>query len=147
MGCQCQPANPNHRQERGKIDPLTQTDNMHHTSISIVILGKHIISNQIKSLLLSLPSTSALVSAISMRVLQTVQKQRHLWTDSAKNTFTYGQTVQKLHGAFTVLQTVQKNNAINMDRQCKKLQLLHIDVHLQTVEDCANTYMYSVRLV
>ncbi len=46
---------------------------------------------------------------------QTVQKKKkkiYIWTDSAKN----------CTGAFTVLQTVQKNNNSNlhMDRQCKK---------------------------
>ncbi len=90
----------------------------------------HSASNQIKSLLLSHHhSTSALVSEILMSVLQTVQKNNRQ--------FTYGQTVQKKQqtiyictdsaknctGAFTVLQTVQKNNNSNlhMDRQCKKL--------------------------
>ncbi len=86
-------------------------------------------SNQIKSLLLSHHhSTSALVSEILMSVLQTVQKKTtnnlhmdrqckkkqqtiYIWTDSAKN----------CTGAFTVLQTVQKNNSnLHMGRQCKK---------------------------
>ncbi len=64
------------------------------------------------------------------------QQTIYLWTDSAKKNnkqFTYGQTVQKnCTGAFTVLQTVQKqqftygqtvqkkNNNLHMDRQCKK---------------------------
>ncbi len=67
---------------------------------------------QIKSLLLSHHSTSALVSEILMSVLIKQQQQTiYIWTDSAKNNkqFTYGQTVQKnCTGAFTVLQTVQK---------------------------------------
>ncbi len=43
---------------------------------------------------------------------QTVQKKKiYIWTDSAKN----------CTGAFTVLQTVQKNNSnLHMGRQCKK---------------------------
>ncbi len=100
---------------------------------------------KIKSLLLSHHhSTSALVSEILMSVLQTVQKKTttiYIWTDSAKKQqqFTYGQTVQKNNkqftygqtvqksctGAFTVLQTVQKNNNNN----------LHMDsTYLQTVQ-------------
>ncbi len=93
-------------------------------------------SNQIKSLLLSHHhSTSAMVSEILMSVLQTVQKNNRQ--------FTYGQTVQKktqtiyiwtdsaknCTGAFTVLQTVQKNNNNNnlhMDRQCKKTTAIYI---------------------
>ncbi len=45
MCCQFQPANPTTDRKRGKIKP-TDTDRqpyaLHHTSISIVILGKHI---------------------------------------------------------------------------------------------------------
>ncbi len=99
-------------------------------------------SNQIKSLLLSHHhSTSALVSEILMSVLQTVQKKQqtiYIWTDSAKKNCT---------GAFTVLQTVQKNNNNNlhMDRQCKKTtNNLHMDrqckktalEHLQCSRQC-----------
>ncbi len=93
---------------------------------------------------------------------QTVQKKQqtiYIWTDSAKNNnrqFTYGQTVQKKQqtiyiwtdsakknctGAFTVLQTVQKNTTtaiyiwtdsaknnsnLHMDRQCKKTTAIYI---------------------
>ncbi len=58
-----------------------------------------IVSNQIKSLLLSHHhSTSALVSEILMSVLQTVQKNNRQ--------FTYGQTVQKNNRQFTYGQTV-----------------------------------------
>ncbi len=57
------------------------------------------------------------------------QQAIYIWTDSAKKQkkqFTYGQTVQKnCTGAFTVLQTVQKNNNNN----------LHMDsTYLQTVQ-------------
>ncbi len=49
------------------------------------------------------------------RAPDSAEKQQtiYIWTDSAKN----------CTGAFTVLQTVQKNNNSNlhMDRQCKKL--------------------------
>ncbi len=101
---------------------------------------------------------------------QTVQKKQqtiYLWTDSAKKhkQFTYGQTVQKnCTGAFTVLQTVQKNNNSNlhMDRQCKKTTAIYIwtdsaknsnyiwTVHIYRLyrRQCAKyTYIYSVRLV
>ncbi len=114
-------------------------------AVTIVISTRYR-SNQIKSLLLSHHhSTSALVSEILMSVLQTVQKKPtttiyiwtdsakkqqtiYIWTDSAKKKkkqFTYGQTVQKsCTGAFTVLQTVQKNN-----------NNLHMDsTYLQTVQ-------------
>ncbi len=90
---------------------------------------------------------------------QTVQKNN--------KQFTYGQTVQKnCTGAFTVLQTVQKNNNNNlhMDRQCKKKQqqftygqtvqkttAIYIwTVHIYRLyrRQCAKyTYIYSVRLV
>ncbi len=73
-------------------------------------------SNQIKSLLLSHHhSTSALVSEILMSVLQTAPKKQQQFTygqtvQKNNKLFTYGQTVQKnCTGAFTVLQTVQKN--------------------------------------
>ncbi len=130
----------------GRSDPLTQTDNhMHHTSISIVILGKHIIkSNQIKSLLLSHHhSTSALVSEILMSVLQTVQKNNRQFTygqtvQKNNKQFTYGQTVQKnCTGAFTVLQTVQKKQQQFTYGQTvqKNYSYLHIDsTYLQTVQ-------------
>ncbi len=119
-------------------------------------------SNQIKSLLLSHHhSTSALVSEILMSVLQTVQKNNRQ--------FTYGQTVQKnkkqqtiyiwtdsaknCTGAFTVLQTVQKNSNSNlhMDRQCKKTTAIYIwTVHIYRLyrRQCAKyTYIYSVHIV
>ncbi len=137
----------------------------------------------VKSLLLSHHhSTSALVSEILMSVLQTVQKKTtttvYIWTDSAKKQqtiyrwtdsakkqqrFTYGQTVQKsCTGAFTVLQTVQKNNNnLHMDRQCKKAALGHLQckkttaIYIWTVHiyrlyrrQCAKyTYIYSVHIV
>ncbi len=101
----------------------------------------------IKSLLLSHHhSTSALVSEILMSVLQTVQKKQqtiYIWTDSAKN----------CTGAFTVLQTVQKNNNSNlhMDRQCKKATAIYIwTVHICRLyrRQCAKyTYIYSVHIV
>ncbi len=68
--------------------------------------------------------------------------------------FTYGQTMQKnCTGAFTVLQTVQKNNNSNlhMDRQCKKTTAIYIwTVHIYRLyrRQCAKyTYIYSVHIV
>ncbi len=133
-------------------------------------------SNQIKSLLLSHHhSTSALVSEILMSVLQTVQKNNRQFTygqtvqkKKKKNRqFTYGQTVQKKQqtiyiwtdsaknctGAFTVLQTVQKNSNSNlhMDRQCKKTTAIYIwTVHIYRLyrRQCVKyTYIYSVHIV
>ncbi len=90
------------------------------------LLSSNQIKIKIKSLLLSHHhSTSALVSEILMSVLQTVQKKQqtiYIWTGSAKK--------KNCTGAFTVLQTVQKNNNNNlhMDRQCKKTtNNLHMD--------------------
>ncbi len=128
-----------------------------YNALFCVFLSK---SNQIKSLLLSHHhSTSALVSEILMSMLQTVQKTTdNLPMDrqcKKKNRqFTYGQTVQKnCTGAFTVLQTVQKNNNSNlhMDRQCKKATAIYIwTVHIYRLyrRQCAKyTYIYSVHIV
>ncbi len=122
-----------------------------------------------------------------MSVLQTVQKNNRQFTygqtvQKNNKQFTYGQTVQKKQqtiyiwtdsaknctGAFTVLQTVQKNNNSNlhMDRQCKKTTTTAIyiwtdsakkttAIYIWTVHiyrlyrrQCAKyTYMHSVRLV
>ncbi len=120
-----------------------------HRDVQVVHGSYHLVrsvfSNQIKSLLLSHhQSTSALVSEILMSVLQRVQKKQqtiYIWTDSAKKNCT---------GAFTVLQTVQKNNNNNlhMDRQCKKTtNNLHMDRqckktalgHLQCSRQCKKT--------
>ncbi len=79
-------------------------------------------------------------------MLQTVQKNNktiYIWTDSAKN----------CTGAFTVLQTVQKNNNNNlhMHRQCKKATAIYIwTVHIYRLyrRQCAKyTYIYSVHIV
>ncbi len=117
------------------------------------LASKHQI--KIKSLLLSHHhSTSALVSEILMSVLQTVQKKQqtiYIWTDSAKKNGT---------GAFTVLQTVQKNNNnLHVDRQCKKTtNNLHMDRQckknctgaftvLQTVQKKTTTiYIWTVHI-
>ncbi len=60
---------------------------------------------------------------------QKKQQTIYIWTDSAKKNCT---------GAFTVLQTVQKNNNNNlhMDRQCKKKTALE---HLQCSRQCKKT--------
>ncbi len=71
------------------------------------------------------------------------QQTIYIWTDSAKN----------CTGAFTVLQTVQKNNNSNlhMDRQCKKATAIYIwTVHIYRLyrRQCAKyTYIYSVHIV
>ncbi len=74
------------------------------------------------------------------------QQTIYIWTDSAKN----------CTGAFTVLQTVQKNNKKNnsnlhMDRQCKKATAIYIwTVHIYRLyrRQCAKyTYIYSVHIV
>ncbi len=108
----------------------------------------------------------------SITVLQTVQKNNnsnlHMDRQCKKQQqFTYGQTVQKKQqtiyiwtdsaknctGAFTVLQTVQKNNNSNlhMDRQCKKATAIYIwTVHIYRLyrRQCAKyTYIYSVHIV
>ncbi len=64
------------------------------------------------------------------------QQTIYIWTDSAKKQnkqFTYGQTVQKsCTGAFTVLQTVQKNN-----------NNLHMDsTYLQTVQTMCKIHIH-----
>ncbi len=66
------------------------------------------------------------------------QQTIYIWTDSAKN----------CTGAFTVLQTVQKNNNSNlhMDRQCKKQQQFTYGQYIFT--DCTednvqNTHTYT----
>ncbi len=131
-------------------------------------------SNQIKWLLLSHHhSTSALVSEILMSVLQTVQKNNrqftygqtvqkkqqtiYIWTDSAKKQQTiyiWTDSAKNCTGAFTVLQTVQKNNNnsnLHMDRQCKKSNSnLHMDSTYYRLyrRQCAKyTYIYSVHIV
>ncbi len=89
---------------------------------------------------------------------QTVQKQQqtiYIWTDSAKKTtnnlhmdrqckknnkqFTYGQTVQKnCTGAFTVLQTVQKNK--QKQQQFTYGQYIFTDC---TEDNVQNTHTYT----
>ncbi len=80
------------------------------------------------------------------RAPDSAEKQQtiYLWTDSAKN----------CTGAFTVLQTVQKNNNnsnLHMDRQCKKATAIYIwTVHIYRLyrRQCAKyTYIYSVHIV
>ncbi len=115
------------------------------------------LSNQIKSLLLSHHhSTNALVSEILMSVLQTVQKNKknkknYIWTDSAKKNctgaFTVLQTVQKIQQQqFTYGQTVQKNNNLHMDRQCKKTALEHLQCSRQCKKNHNNLHMDSTYL-
>ncbi len=70
----------------------------------------------------------------------------YIWTDSAKKNnkqFTYGQTVQKsCTGAFTVLQTVQKNNNnLHMDStylQTVQKTVCKIHVHIVYYKDILN---------
>ncbi len=104
-----------------------------------------VISNQIKSLLLSHHrSTSALVSEILMSVLQTVQKNNRQ--------FTYGQTVQKkLHWSiYSAPDSAQKKKtAIYIwTDSAKKQQTIYIwTVHIYRLyrRQCAKyTYIYSV---
>ncbi len=100
------------------------------------------------------------------------QQTIYIWTDSAKKQQTiyiWTDSAKNCTGAFTVLQTVQKNNNSNlhMDRQCKKKQkktAIYIwtdsakkttTIYIWTVHiyrlyrrQCAKyTYMHSVRLV
>ncbi len=78
--------------------------------------------------------TSALVSEILMSVLQTVQKKPN-------NLHMDRQCKKNCTGAFTVLQTVQKNNNNNlhMDRQCKKTtNNLHMD--RQCKKNCTGAF-------
>ncbi len=84
------------------------------------------------------------------------QQTIYIWTDSAKNctgAFTVLQTVQKNNRQFTYGQTVQKNNNNNlhMDRQCKKATAIYIwTVHIYRLyrRQCAKyTYIYSVHIV
>ncbi len=71
------------------------------------------------------------------------QQTIYIWTDSAKN----------CTGAFTVLQTVQKNSNSNlhMDRQCKKTTAIYIwTVHIYRLyrRQCVKyTNIYSVHIV
>ncbi len=80
------------------------------------------------------------------RAPESAEKQQtiYIWTDSAKN----------CTEAFTVLQTVQKNNNnsnLHMDRQCKKATAIYIwTVHIYRLyrRQCAKyTYIYSVHIV
>ncbi len=74
------------------------------------------------------------------------QQTIYIWTDSAKKNnkqFTYGQTVQKsCTGAFTVLQTVQKNNNnLHMDStylQTIQKTVCKIHVHIVYYKDILN---------
>ncbi len=108
------------------------------------------ISNQIKSNQITFIVTSPQHKCLGEwnsyeRAPDSAGKQQtiYLWTDSAKN----------CTGAFTVLQTVQKNNNSNlhMDRQCKKATAIYIwTVHIYRLyrRQCAKyTYIYSVHIV
>ncbi len=84
------------------------------------------------------------------------QQTIHIWTDSAKKQQTiyiWTDSAKNCTGAFTVLQTVQKNNNSNlhMDRQCKKTTAIYIwTVHIYRLyrRQCAKyTYIYSVHIV
>ncbi len=58
------------------------------------------------------------------------QQTIYIWTDSAKKQQTiyiWTDSAKNCTGAFTVLQTVQKNNSnLHMDRQCKKTTAIYI---------------------
>ncbi len=84
------------------------------------------------------------------------QQTIYIWTDSAKKQQTiyiWTDSAKNCTGAFTVLQTVQKNNNSNlhMDRQCKKATAIYIwTVHIYRLyrRQCAKyTYIYSVHIV
>ncbi len=66
------------------------------------------------------------------------KKNIYIWTDSAKN----------CTGAFTVLQTVQKNNNSNlhMDRQCKKNNNSNLHMDRQCKKNNSNLHMDSTYL-
>ncbi len=92
------------------------------------------------------------------RAPDSAEKQQtiYLWTDSAKKQQTiyiWTDSAKNCTGAFTVLQTVQKNNNSNlhMDRQCKKATAIYIwTVHIYRLyrRQCAKyTYIYSVHIV
>ncbi len=105
-------------------------------SILVQIKSNQIKSNQIKSLLLSHHhSTSALVSEILMSVLQTVQKNNRQ--------FTYGQTVQKKQQTIYIWTDSAKKptDNLHMDRQCKKNCTGAFTV-LQTVQKNTTTAIY-----
>ncbi len=82
------------------------------------------------------------------------KKKIYIWTDSAKNNnkqFTYGQTVQKsCTGAFTVLQTVQKNNNnLHMDStylQTIQKTVCKIHVHIVYYKDILNYQRHIHRM-
>ncbi len=107
------------------------------------VINLQIKSNQITFIVTS-PQHSALVSEILMSVLQTVQKKKkkkmYIWTDTAKK------TTNNLHmhrqckkknctGAFTVLQTVQKNQ-----QQFTYGQYIFTDC---TEDNVQNTHTYT----
>ncbi len=98
------------------------------------------------------------------RAPDSAEKQQtiYLWTDSAKKKkkkkktpaiYIWTDSAKTCTGAFTVLQTVQKNNNSNlhMDRQCKKATAIYIwTVHIYRLyrRQCAKyTYIYSVHIV
>ncbi len=94
------------------------------------------------------------------RAPDSAEKQQtiYLWTDSAKKKkkqtiYIWTDSAKNCTGAFTVLQTVQKNNNSNlhMDRQCKKATAIYIwTVHIYRLyrRQCAKyTYIYSVHIV
>ncbi len=91
------------------------------------------------------------------RAPDSAEKQQtiYIWTDSAKKQQTiyiWTDSAKNCTGAFTVLQTVQKNNNnLHMDRQCKKATAIYIwTVHIYRLyrRQCAKyTYIYSVHSV
>ncbi len=85
------------------------------------------------------------------------QQTIYIWTDSAKKQQTiyiWTDSAKNCTGAFTVLQTVQKNNNSNlhMDRQCKKtttaIYIWTVHIYRLYRRQCAKyTYIYSVHIV
>ncbi len=120
-------------------------------------------SNQIKSnqitFIVTSPQHKCLGESNSYeRAPDSAEKQQtiYLWTDNAKKQQTiyiWTDSAKNCTGAFTVLQTVQKNNNSNlhMDRQCKKATAIYIwTVHIYRLyrRQCAKyTYIYSVHIV
>ncbi len=75
------------------------------------------------------------------------QQTIYIWTDSAKKQQTiyiWTDSAKNCTGAFTVLQTVQKNNNSNlhMDRQCKKKQQQQF-TYGQTVQKKQQQFTYG----
>ncbi len=79
------------------------------------------------------------------------QQTIYIWTDSAKKQQTiyiWTDSAKNCTGAFTVLQTVQKNNNSNlhMDRQCKKNNNSNLHMDRQCKKNNSNLHMDSTYL-